>query len=942
MGWNLDNPTSALENYCENHKKYLEKRAKVDDKKAEKTRLSDELNKEKNEKNKINKRLEELNDCSDIENISKYEEKAQVELINKVNIADKQLQKAQWELEQKKQLLIKQKTEDLEKKVKYISENNNDKYQELTPEQEQVFAFEKERRTEAKTTIADNYMYQLEIDNITNNYNESYALYKKEIDDITNKYKPKISEYEKELDIIEDKYRYEIQQCQDEFVSISKKQDEIVNSKYREINRVDEGFSIEVRDIEKKYDSQLRLLDRDIDLAKRQGKGTTRFNNNRDKLLKEKKIETDKKKLERDRAISNLQVQFEEAETMREQVIRKAEQKLNDAITKKEKEAKPTQNSYDALLRERDKQIAVVNNNINAIRNKYELAKNELDEKVTKNDQLQSSINQKVDAKIVDYIKENNLYENEEIQGAYGALIHLRGKINTYMDAAAKIKTNKLTVLFPQERDMQLTILKGKNYKEILEDAENALSFDGKPHLLASYNMQTKIASIVIIVSAIAMWCFSSHGLAILLLILAGALLFFTLKYEKSEFSRMCKYTALAVEYDKLPAVRNEALDTAINVKLQQLKELGANIYDAKCGKQELQDMIEEIKKKIDREIEAENNRLLSSNKVSKQRYERDRDTYLKDINSRLRQDNNTREAQISKVKYDLSNSNKKIRDLQNDLQKKIEEINQDAVFIKEFETNYDEFEAKLNKETWITTKKYTDGTFCNKFYIVPAEGGIDKYGKKNIYCIPHEKKPLVIIYEVEGVITSDSESISNKDKVSNVIEALMLDLMYSVYCQNYKEIYEQNIVIVDGFTDLQKLKAERNKQLLNIECFGTRIEDIDFKLQMLKKRRNEFDTKSIKMDDYCRSKMKKQERPELYEILYFVFGPNKKASLDKEISQLIYKCDMYGIVPIFICEKNAWEKGIQEDNSMYKELKNTVNKERIVTYKNTVYEIKE
>jgi len=45
----------------------------------------------------------------------------------------------------------------------------------------------------------------------------------------------------------------------------------------------------------------------------------------------------------------------------------------------------------------------------------------------------------------------------------------------------------------------------------------------------------------------------------------------------------------------------------------------------------------------------------------------------------------------------------------------------------------------------------------------------------------------------------------------------------------------------------------------------------------------------------------------------------------------LIPECEKYGFLPIFICEKETWEKESQEKESIYKDIKGLANSEIVV-----------
>jgi chaperonin cofactor prefoldin len=154
----------------------------------------------------------------------------------------------------------------------------------------------------------------------------------------------------------------------------------------------------------------------------------------------------------------------------------------------------------------------------------------------------------------------------------------------------------------------------------------------------------------------------------------------------------------------------------------------------------------------------------------------------------------------------------------------------------------------------------------------------------------------------------------------------------------NSKETYAQ--FVVDEMACTNDLKSTNVKNAFNIIDVAGKLDELKGRIKSFATQRERLAERGTTMDALNESKFASQDRPETYNILYIIYKPNeRKSKLDDDIRMLIPECDKYGFLPVFICEKDTWEGGIQEKESIYKEIKSLAN-DSIVIYNGNTYSI--
>ncbi len=938
LGWCIDNPAIALE-------KYREDSVTFGNKKATNEVLESELSAKQSELLSKNVELNALKDK--LSTMGEYVESDIDAMVQSViDDAQKKMDKDTKKFEMQKEKLLEQKSRALSENDEWLRTRlaqlvgeNEDAGKELTTVEKKALEFEISRRqfimsSNEKINEFEDAITQEELDCQT-----VVGELKGKQDEIYSKYEPDVVKYKKVIEEIKKKYQPEIRKCQGVVSEKVADRDEEIgqlqNERNREIKLADneiEGYQRDYRQTDKQFKEQIRV-------AKFQNKPTTRMENSRVSRLNAINDQIQKVNNRVNKKISSIDQKIEVAQSKYAKIIEKAENQLDLVIQNRDRELSGPVKTYEGILQDRDSQINDLKSRIEQRENAKNAKVNQLNSNITSQRQTQEENNNVIDKKIIEFVMSGDTCFSDVLDEANAPFVALQDRVNTWMKMLSEIKKEKMVVAYQKEHDNQKAVLASKSFDELQKELAEATKFSDQLTFFAkNYKFLTIVGGLVaafgllfiIVFDAILQKSFGIAGIAVIGIGVALAIL--TILKTEKEFGLICKYVSLASDYQSFPSISSHSTEVTQARELAKMKTLGDKLYDVHYGRTEAQDMHDAKAADI------------------KSDYERNLKLISREFKNKKAQIEREREGEIYKIRTDAADGEAAFVSEKEELQDKIKalivrvegidarirelkvQIDNNKQFLEAFKSVYSVFEKQFQNDRWIPPMQYTHGKLSNTFYIIPDNGECDEFGHKKIYRINHNKKALVVNYDISGV--EDGKI----DQINKIIRDLMFDLMYSIYRMNSKETYVQ--FIVDEMACTNDLKSTGVKNAFNIIDVAGKLEELKGRIKSFATQRERLAEKGTTMDALNENKFASQDRPETYNILYIIYKPNeRKSKLDDDIRMLIPECDKYGFLPIFICEKDTWESGIQEKESIYKDIKSLAN-DSIVIYDGNTYNI--
>ncbi len=932
LDWQMGNPAVALEKYYEDVDSFARKKMDSDDLEKELGSKQSEFSSQTAELEGIKSKLSAMGSeykPGDVEGaIREKTDDAQRKIDNEA----KKFETKKRELADSRDNDISINDQQLKDRLAQLFGNAEDGNRELTEAEKKALEFEIARR---KFVIESNKRINEHEDAISEEQLACQTLVgelKAKQDAIQAKFEPDITKFKKQIDAISRRYQPDIRSCQSVVSEKIANRDEEIgqlqNERNREIqlaNNEIEGYQREFKQTEKQFNEQIRM-------AKLQSKPTTRMENSKVSRLNGINDKITKINNRANKKVSSIDQKIDVAQSKHAKLIEKAESQLDGVIRNRDQELAGPTKAYNGLIQDRDAQIALLQGQIDERENECQRIVSTHSNDIENERKSQLSNNAAIDQQILEFVMSGDTCFSDVLNEQNAPFIELQSRINTWMEIISSIKKNKVSSQYPVEHDKQKSILASKTYPELQNELSEAKQYDDKVNVLAKNNGIIFIIGLALAALGVVLFAVlkivlgNSVGIVGIIIAIVGlGLSVLTVYLTKKEFSKLCKYVALASDYEEFPSIASQSTKITQDRELARMKALGDQLYDVHYGKAEAKQRHDE--KDADIKSDYERNIKLATKEYEnkKAQIERERDSEI----GRIRSDAEDGEARYSSEKEDLQSQanslNNRLASLNARINELKQEIDNNQQFFEAFESNYRILEDKLqNDDKWLPSMNDTHGKLNNALFIVPESGDEDEFHHRSILKIYHNKKAFVVNYDVSDI---DAE---RTEEINKVIRDLMFDLMYAVYRMNSKESYRQ--VVVDEMSAVADLKSTNVKNAFNINEVVGKVEDIKGRIKSFAEQRERFAEKGTTIDEVNEAKFKSQDRPEVYNILYIIYKPNeRKSKLDDDIRMLIPECDKYGFLPIFVCERETWEKEVQEKESMYKEIKGLASGEVVV-----------
>lgn len=927
--WELDNPAIALEQYYEAVETFAKKENANELLEDEVSTRQSELNSKKSELNGLESRLASMGsyEKGDVDNIIQ-------EVIDfskkKIEGEERKKETEETQLHAKRDRDILENDNWLKNRLTQLLGDNTDVDRELTETEKIALKFEIERKQ--FLTASNERINEFE-DSSTEEQLACQTVIgdlKGMQDTIFARFEPDIDKFKRQMEAIHQKYQPDIRLCQSIISEKIANRDEEIGllqtERNREIqlanNEID-GYQREFKQTEKQFNEQIRM-------AKLQNKPTTRMENSKVSRLNAINDKIQKINNRVNKKISGVDQKIETAQSRHAKIIEKAESQLESVTRNRDQELSGPTRTYNGLVQDRDGQVTALQSQIDKRKNECHSKILQYKSKIEAERQAQSDNNTKIDQQIIDFVMSGDTCFDDVMDEQNAPFIALQGRIQSWMEMLSSIKKNEMSLYYQSEHEKQKSALIAKDYQELQAELSEATQYNDRLSVFAkNYMIFMVVGGALAALSALfvvfEIILKKSVGVVWVAIAALGiTMVGLTVLKTKKEFSQICKYVSLASDYREFSCLTSQSTKITQDRELEKMKSMGSRLYDVHYGRAEAQ-MIHDVKEADIKEDYERNLKLLKKELENlRAQIERERDDEIKRIKDDSIERENNFNNEKDAIKEQIDSLILKIENLNSCIREFKDEIANNEEFMVAFENAYSILEKQLGNEKWIAPKEYTHGKLNDNLYIIPDNGEKDEWGHRKIYRVNHGKKAFVVNYDIADVEDSRVE------EVNKIIHDLMFDLMYSVYRMNSKESYVQ--FVVDGMSATNDLKSTNVRNAFNIVEVVGKIEDIRGRIKGFTSQREKIAEKGITMDSINENNFISQDRPETYNLLYIIFKPDERRSkLDDDIRMLIPECEKYGFLPVFICEKDTWERENQEKDSIYKEIKGLANNEVLI-----------
>lgn len=939
MKWHFDNPAVALEEYYTDYNQFVEKKSTNELLEKELSDKEYELTSRRSELDTVKKKLQEMQEYTE-EDLDSKIKKIEEQTSRKITDARKLFDDKKEKLAAKKEKDLKDNDQWLSDKLKQLLGEHAEANLELTALERKALEFEIDRRQYVMASDEKINKFQDEITQGLLECKSAVGEWKKEQDIISEKFAPGITDYKNIIDSINQKYLPDIHSYQALVAQKVEERDEEIRQLETERSREIQLANNEIAGYQKDYKQAEKQFSEQIRMAKLQNKPTTRMENSRTTRLNLLNDQIQKVNNRANMKIMKIDLRINEAQSKHAKYINKAEEQLNSVIQRRDQELEEPQKKYNCLVQDRDSQINVIQNKINQREVARDNQVEDLNNRIANEKSLQEKHHKEVDKQIIEFAMNGETCFSEVLDQTRAPFAVLQNKVDNWMKLLTAIKKDKLSSCYEAEHDKQKTELISRDYSGLTVALSEAQQFDGKLSSFAQNNGTLKIVGIVLGVVGIIMTVLlyiilkTPAAFSCLCIVAIGMVIeVLTIVKTNKEFSAICRYISIASDYEEFPSISAHSTQVAQERELSEMKNLGNKLFDVHYGKEEAQKIHDSKDADIKSDYKRDIKLITVELEETKAEYERSRDKKI----AHIKGDASSEKDKFNSEKETVQNTFHMLSQKVSAIEKSIETLKSDMkdnkIFIQAFEDNYRILDEKLQDGKWMAPMNFTHGKLSNVLFIIPEKNSLDAYGHKGVYQIVHNKKPLVVTYDISDI---DETNTSLIEEIGKIIHDLLFDLMYSVYRMNNKESYVQ--LVVDEIGGSNELKSSTVKNAFNIMAVAGRIDEVRGRIKEFGNQREKLAEKGARIDDINEKKYDDQERPEVYNIMYIIYKPNEhKSKLDEDIRKLIPECDKYGFLPIFICDNETWNRESSEKDSMYKDIRSMLSNP-VVSYDGKQY----
>lgn len=816
------------------------------------------------------------------------------------------------ELRKKMEEDLQDNAEKLAQRLDELYGDHADEYLKLTEQQEKALVFAQRRASitelhDSQLNDLNDAIAQEELDD-QNDQNKLYA----QKNEILKKYEPDLKKYLSQIDQIKGKYEPDLERLsehQQQLISVRDQQ--IVDCQNRQ-NSIKSTIDGQIKILKRQQKKAKKEFDSQIARAAAENRATTRLKTsqiNENNRFEHEISETQRKgTLE----IEKLTSEISSINISYNKLISADKQEYDHIISRMNKELKNPGEAYTVLKNKQDDEVGKVEKLMSERKEKKNRAVGNLKEKVAQSDAEYNSKIGQLDGEMREYAMSGETCLNEKTLEVYQEFVGLEGHLAGWQKTKDSLGSSLGKKNTEKIRSKQKEFLHNLNYDALLVETQKAekLAETANPLLRNYKNVVGIIAIFCTFVIFICLFQVKLSPIASVILpalILIAAFIGLKTAVTKS-LQQYCRAEILATEYRTFGAVSQRSNELTVQAEFESLKKIGDELYIKHQGP-------EEAKKKAalrEKDIRADFERALGIIKA-KATAEKNQ---LANMLVTKDQDLRKKEQEIHSVsakKNELMRKKEGMDQRLSDCEKKLAQYLKAA---EEYQSNCKEIE-KMMPDLKPKLAEF-DGPLRDRVYLIQEKDSRDENGDKPIYSVEHEKKPVIVLYDL-----SKKEDSTSRNVQIEMINEIIRDFSNAFSWVNLSYILEQ--AIVQPF-DASSFKEQGFVKKCHIKSIGTDIDDIKSFLSQCENDRNRIAESGRTLDELNRSNFESGSEPQPYHITYLAFKPEQMTGkLNDKVAQLLPHCDRYGFLPIFICEMNAWKQGTEngKEGNLYREIKN-------------------
>lgn len=931
MSWIAETVEKTFQNYQRDYQAYC---TSLD----EKEEIGKRLREKEGELTEIQKKiagLEKEIHTVQSQEIGSYDEEAgKIELASKerMEAIEERLKEKKAELEEWKNAELIRNAQDLENVLKNMLGEQAEEILNISDTDRTAMDYEK-RRVDF-TSFKDRQLMAFE-----NQIAEEHLAGKKDINalterrgEIVRKYEPSVNSWQEKIEAVKEKYRSSLSEAEAKYQESEWNYKLETDSLEQERRNAVSECEAEKKQKKADYNKINNEWNRKILLATAQKKPTAQMKRSQDANKNRYKQDISKLDSSLESQLRKIDNRLTVANDKWGKIINRDKEKYQAILDKQNQELTEPSEGLKAVCEERDRLTAQIDGQISARKQQEEQNVAGVRKEIASCEQRYREQIESLDREMQEYAMSGEICFDEKEEEANRPFRALADRIPAFENAVKLL--SGLSGKEEEEKERERAALKMLEYDGLLTEASHASELTEKlPFwLTGKWIVLAGTAVLAAVVGCVLFFLTGLHPAAAIGLpavVFAGICAGVLMDAGKRK-KRYIRALVLASEFESFASIRQHSILMTRKEEYERLRKRGRQIYEKLIGPEEEKrrhaEKEEDIRDDYERglqmaEAEAEEERneaLIQKNRELEECWENTtgaenrRNRALEERNRNLMRE----ELQEEKLSGIIAELREKLEDLER--------------FISECEEAYEELVKKM--QTMSADMEETHGKLNGKLYIVP-DADVPMKGKiKPVYCISHNGKPLVVTYDTYGL-----ESAEDYNKaLGGLIEHCLTDLLLGVRLLNSRETYKQYIVDnVTGGVRFQQ-SAVRNDLSIEAVCRGT--EELRDHLNRFEQQRTLLAAHGDSMGELNERLYQKQARPESYKIVYLVMRPEAEAGkLDEKIERLLPECDRFGFLPIFLCSREAWDKGIQQDKSIYKTIQKSTGN-AVILYHDGIY----
>lgn len=715
---------------------------------------------------------------------------------------------------------------------------------------------------------------------------------------------------------------------------------EAARGKYdTEAKRLKSTYNNQVLRLQTEYKQVDKTFKKEIASLEAQNRATTRKRSSHQTQLNKINLEISKVKNKYEQEVAKINHEWEVVRDGLDKNVAAAKNEFTALSNKKKDALAVPEQQKQQLIAERDGKLAHLDQLIAERESQYKAEADIIMQDIEKHRAVCDEKIRELDAQVLEFSMSGNTCYNEQLEAAYLPFKKLSGKVPAWIETAKELRK------FDKKADVDAKCVKEKeqlkvcDYSILMQEVKTAEALPEKDKSIAAKPiLMWGIIGALTVVGILALYFLAnvSHIAVLLLPVLVGIVLCVVIYIQNGKhFTNYCRAIAVIRDCEEFSAVIDYTRQMTQKAELDRVKQKGEELFELFAGPEEAKRIHAVMRDKILSSYENESEMIKITHKSKRSEIESQLKIDMQKVKEKVKSDAENQQQAMKKVSSMLSQAKDRVAGYCSECERNQNTKEELEKYFEEFENEYAEFEKCLEDVKWSADFARTHGVLDNQFFIVAdRKEDVDEYGHRNIYCITHNKKPIIITYDTEG-LEDNSGSVKTDDLMKRV-NHILEDLIISVNRMNAKQTFEQ--IIVDNISGGTRFQRTDLRNTFGISASCRQIAEINGKLAALKAEKDYMASNGKTLDQVNEENYQKQAEPKKYTIVYMIYQEKDKGSkLPDSVNQLLSECHKYGFLPVFICNDQMWELGRSQDNNMYNEMQRATDNP-VISYSGASY----